>query len=203
MTAAIIVISIFVLLTLIKLITTQFFEKRWLTYQIEKGEHFSDIKGWPLWQKLKVNLEEDDSLTFLVVFKKSCLYDKDKVGDQINKLYGMSCGNHLQFSIRIGWRCENHVRGKISLFAYWYDCGKLNYELLGHTYPGDCEKMKLEMGDKEFTASLLDPNNDEIISQHTVYLDKECHKIRYKLYPYFGGTVPAPHDMEIDIYEIE
>ena len=206
-TVLIIALSIFTILSLLKIFTQYFYQRKWLKYRIRKGQHFSQVKRRFFWDRFKVNLEEDKSLTFLVIFRDSCLYDKKKVGDHINKLYGIACGKHHENSIRVGWRCDSVTHGRISLWAYWYHDRDLGYELLGHTYVETLEKITIQVSEKELTVLLLDmDNNDVAIAQHTEYLDNkmDCNKIgRYKLFPYFGGQPVAPHDMQIDIYEIE
>ena len=205
-TVLIIVIAFFVVSLLLRVFTQYFFEKKWITYEIKEGNHFSELKGW-FWKKIKINLEEDNVLDFRVVFTKSCLYDARKVGQHINKLYGVACGQHHENSVRIGWRCESRIYGRFSLWAYCYNNGKLSIELLANTYVDNIERLRIEVSKSEMTAKLIDDNNyPTSIAQHTEYLEqhRDCPKLgRYKLFPYFGGEAVAPHDMEIRIYEIE
>ena len=43
--------------------------------------------------------------------------------EQVNKLYGISFGEHQMNSVRIGWRASQ-VKSEIELFSYVYDNGE-------------------------------------------------------------------------------
>jgi hypothetical protein len=159
------------------------------TYKLSKGKFFSGLRIAPLFFK--------KSLNFRAYFWESCLYVLPNKYDQINKLYGMSQGMHHVNSARFGWRCTDG--DKIEILAYCYvDKKEINKSLI-----------KIKPEQQVFCYLRINKNSYDfkVVAQDgtssivTVNKTKNC-QIGYKLFPYFGGKFPAPHDMRIDIKEI-
>lgn len=200
---ALIVIAGLILFVLINILTQYLYEKRWVRYEISKGKHFSRSKG-----SVKINLEEDRTLKFIANFTPSCLYELSNNNTQINKLYGFSCGRHHNYSARIGWRCADKETGQIELYAYWYDGSDSHKsQYLGYTYINTPVKLQIKATKHSFDFILYDNiHHDSVENQINAWLEdkRNCtFMTRFKLFPYFGGQQPAPHDMVIEIFEID
>ena len=105
-----------------------------------------------------------------VRFHESCLYNH-AAEYGVNKLFGFSQGlNHMKNSKRWGWTSDGK---KILLHLFDHIDGKIFSEEVDWVKPGEWRELALTSPKK--TA------------------------VGYRLYPYFGGILPAPHDMDIDI----
>jgi hypothetical protein len=157
-------------------------------YIIKKGSHQSN-------NGIKRHIS--DELKFKVLFDESSIYaTKNSINQaSINKLFGFSdCGtHHHQNSARIGWRYFNE---KLELLAYVYNQGERDSQSLAFIEPGKIYSLSIRAeGDNYIFSS----GNSE------VKIAKGCsnnQSFRYKLFPYFGGREPAPHDIRIIIEEI-
>lgn len=135
-------------------------------------------------------------------FDKTCLYTLDTNFDQINKLYGLGEGKHHKDSARFGWRC---VDGKtIEIMAYTYIRGERQHKKLM-----DCtvdEWLKLDLYLEKGKYVFIGENEDG--ERAKVSMPRRAgfffgRLFTYKLFPYFGGSVSAPHQMEIEVVEKE
>ena len=162
----------------------------WDGYEIKKGEHYSTRSGMP---RRLVSLQSGRHLHFKAKFTNSCLYIPEN--DDINKLYGFTDANSLVHdnSVRIGWRHDG--QGVIEIFAYWYADGKRGWEKLGETSPYNEDDYEIWARNGWYHFRF---NNVEFSTKRTV--DNE-HGIRSRLFPWFGGNLPAPDDILIFINE--
>lgn len=157
-------------------------------YFIAEGAHFSDkSENIPF---------QGNSIIFSVRFDSSAIYNTVDPQNQwdINKLYGFSdCGDqHHINSARFGW---NWVNNALHLYAYCYvDSLRIDKDL-----------GVIDIG-KEYRCSIVSASNSYIFSlkneAHT--LQRKCESTvssGYKLFPYFGGDEPSPHDIRIYIRE--
>lgn len=112
------------------------------------------------------------TMTITAKFDFNCLYDPTQF-DQINKLAGFSRGINLhESSVRIGWSVEAANPTMIMLWHYEYAHGvRLDPVKIKYVSPGETFTLELSGGSW----------------------------FGYRLYPYFGGTKPAPHDMTISV----
>ena len=137
-------------------------------------------------------------LRFKVKFTSSCYYDfrKNTDNSDINKLYGISWKNHHDNSYRIGWNCSKHDK-TVQLYSYWYNKGRRYFKYLGD--------VPLE---KEFNVTIkFNYHGNNISTRIENYKYEDNIKfdftvlngmyMGYYLYPYFGGSSPAPHTMQI------
>jgi len=134
-------------------------------------------------------------LKFRANFDSTCLYNlKTKDQADINKLYGLSSLFIHKHSVRFGWRVEGRV---IRIFAYWYRKGVRGWADLGTVQPDEWNEYSIEQLPNKFWLFKL---ND---TEFRIPPIDWCTKYGFKSFPYFGGNVPAPHSMDIGLYEIE
>lgn len=105
-----------------------------------------------------------------VRFSKECLY-KPQMHQGVNKLFGFSKGwNHMENSTRLGWTSDGE---KIIIHSFEHVGGSFESKEL---YSLEVEK------------------------DHILFVSNQYPKFfGYRLYPYFGGVLPAPKDMTIYI----
>ncbi|MCB9231404.1 MAG: hypothetical protein H6581_07070 [Bacteroidia bacterium] len=156
-----------------------------LTYIIREGRHFGTDRTNLI--AFKTRMEFD------ALLDESCLYTPTQNPPQINKLFGFSFGFHQGASARIGWHADGE---KFWFHSYVYTApGKMEHRLLGPGLPGEVHHFMIRR-----TDLLVDIEMDrEIYHQYT--LEKACF-IGYLLHPYFGGQVPAPHEMTIRLQNV-
>lgn len=164
-----------------------------MNYHIIKGTHFSNLGLHfdPLLGKKK-------HVEFRFKFDSSCLYDLGNENNyDINKLFGISIGYHMNNSFRMGWRCVN---GKLELHRFIHLNGKMQLE---NTFIQEIEVDQMyggrfEREENKITLFLsnMDPDNEEVPYKFVQYFDSKCW-FSYCLFPYFGGNEPAPHNMEV------
>ncbi|MFN6946365.1 MAG: hypothetical protein ACK4ND_15560 [Cytophagaceae bacterium] len=155
-------------------------------YVIRAGSHSSNSG---------IKLLSKNDLTFKAVFDESAKYTiaTNKQGD-MNKLYGFSDlgSHHHTNSARFGWRW---YKDKLQIFAYTYANGKRNMKHITNVDPG-----------KDYVYSIRIKGD----KYHFSVNDKSCimdrggsgNGMKYYLYPYFGGTTKAPHDVKIRILDM-
>lgn len=157
-------------------------------YKIPEGEHYSLGNFFSAIETLE--------LSFTARFDSSAIYqtlDPSRQND-INKLYGFSDNNdhHHQFSARIGWRWS---QGALRLFAYVYNYGEVNYEEICSVSIGQDIQCRIKILESLYIFSVND---------FTLQMPRASSTVRatgYRLYPYFGGYEPAPHEISIRIKE--
>lgn len=135
-------------------------------------------------------------LKFIAKFDSTAIYSNVNLENQldINKLYGFSDNGstHQQFSARFGWRwSENALR----LFGYVYNNGIRDSKELGTVAIGAENNCSIKVSGKSYVFSLNGKLDSLPRSSPTLKANG------YKLYPYFGGDEPAPHNIYIWIKE--
>ncbi len=160
-------------------------------YLIPKGKHFCRLGfferlGNILPKKFK------NEFRIKVKFTESCIYEEPQVSKQINKLLGMSFGRVHKNSVRIGWRFD---QGKLEFFGYVYDKGKRVISHLGWGLVGE-----------EISFSILSVNNywlfemnSKKLGSYITSIDGKSKNFYWELFPYFGGKLVSPGNMEIYI----
>jgi hypothetical protein len=156
-------------------------------YTIKKGEHYSTHLFKPY-----LGFKKEFNLT--IQFTDSCRYNLGDIDQlDINKLFGVSFGDHQKNSIRIGWN-YNLFTDKIDVFSYVYEGGVRKYEKIEEVFINEIFTLKLDLN---FTNNAF-----SIISDTTIYFREFGYpkmKLGYYLYPYFGGNKPAPQDIIINM----
>lgn len=162
-----------------------------MNFLIKKDIHYSNQF---LYKSLNI-LNQSRFLSYVVVFDNTCVYELNSQDQEdINKLFGFSLGfNHHKDSARFGWFYQD---GTIHLHAYIYDRGVRKSKLIKN----------LDLN-TEYILTLVDEGNNWLFSVDDSWsmvveyrIEKSSNfKIGYKLWPYFGGNNPAPHDIQIKL----
>ena len=158
------------------------------TYTIKAGEHYSD-------QNVYAEIETH-VLKFSVRFDSSAIYSSLLPENQydINKLYGFSdnASHHHEYSARMGWGwSENELR----LYAYVYNAGTVLSKEITTVVPGSEVSCSIEADSSHYIFR---------VNHITEALPRSATTVKgkgYRLYPYFGGDEPAPHNITIKIRE--
>lgn len=160
-----------------------------VTYVIPTGSHYSKQSSAQLLIRGKIK--------FKVRFDSSAIYqtrDKNNQAD-INKLYGMSdCGNsHQVNSARFGWRWYNN---RLEILAYSYINGQRQSAFVAHVPLNTYNTYEISFGDASYKFTL---------NSTSVQLPRSCsaEASGYKLFPYFGGDEQSPHEIKIQIQDLE
>lgn len=155
-------------------------------YTIKKGNNNSDQSQYRPFDASELN--------FIVKFDSTAMYRTANPMNQtdVNKLYGFSDNNqeHHQFSARMGWRWYNN---QLQLFAYNYNNG-VNDFLMIKSVPLN----------QEINCSIKIVGNKYLFTVDGTIVERPRAATTltskgYLLYPYFGGTEPAPQDITIAI----
>jgi hypothetical protein len=155
-------------------------------YKIKVGDHKST---W------KYVTTKKDTLEFKVLFDSSAVYNTiDPINQpDVNKLFGVSdCGeDHLEYSIRIGWRW---YKDSLELLWFKHESGEFTF--------GTIKKIDMDVV-HNCTIKIQESNYIIKVDGVLVSLTRSCCEDykRYYLYPYFGGSEKAPHDITIKIKE--
>jgi hypothetical protein len=141
-------------------------------------------------------------MNFVAKFDSTAIYpavitDYNHAYD-VNKLYGFSEGISNQYnSARIGWRWLN---GQLQLFAYVYVKGTLLRDPISYD-PPFIKSVKIG---SEINCSIAISGNKYIFTVDGVVVQTSRGTTSgtysgYQQYPYFGGTLTAPHLINIYI----
>mgnify|MGYP000853840673 FL=1 len=159
------------------------------TYTIFQGQQYSDKNTY-----VPVNLTE---LKFKVKFDSSAIYKTVESCNQgdINKLYGFSDNNslHHNYSARFGWRWYNNA---LEIFAYNYNNSIVSLKKIGNATIGVEEMYDIKIVNDTYIFAFGET------TLKLPRLSTTTTGVGYKLYPYFGGTETAPHDIKIWIEEL-
>lgn len=173
-----------------RLPTTTTFKK----YTIQQGAHYCDQNA--------LRSVSGTSMNFVVKFDSTAIYpavitDYNHAYD-VNKLYGFSEGFNNQYnSARIGWRWLN---GELQLFAYVY----IKSVLLRDPISYDPPFIKSVAIGNEINCSIAISGGNYIFTVDGVVVKTgrgttSLKYSGYQQYPYFGGTLTAPHLINIYI----
>lgn len=164
--------------------------KSFTLYTIPKDSFYSD--------KSSFNAFIYDSLKFISFFDSSAIYQtKDPVNQlDINKLYGFSDNQtfHQYYSARFGWRWSND---SLRLFGYCYNNSVRSFVELCTIRLKHFDTCVISIKDGNYMFRVNGKLKGKIQRAATI-----LKPYGYKLYPYFGGTEPAPHTVKIYIKEI-
>jgi hypothetical protein len=155
-----------------------------MEYQIKKGKHKS--KCFP-------SLTFKSKVSGLICFKGDFSYTlaPDKQSDT-NKLFGLSDGLHHHInSIRLGWRWRNDLNC-IEIMVIKYQNRKRTIEHLTYAYEDIYYNFNINIY-KGFYEVEFNGIKKSFIR------DTNYNFVRYKLFPYFGGSTTAPKNFKIEI----
>lgn len=138
---------------------------------------------------------QSNTLSFRATFNETAVYHFDDSGlqDSKNKLLGFSDCNSLHHdnSARFAWQWYNE---QLEIYAYCYVNGERSEKFIGSVNLNEENRYLLKITDKSYVFQL---NNQEPVHMTR---GNTCDKgLYYMLWPYFGGTLPAPHDVSIKI----
>ena len=158
--------------------------KVYVEYNIKQGEQYCDKN---VYTPIKFS-----ELAFKVKFDSSAIYTTASHSNQvdINKLYGFSDNNaaHHVFSARFGWRWSNNA---LRLFAYVYNNGVMDFKELGTVAIGAENDCSIKVANEVYIFTLNGTSTNMARASTTTEAEG------YQLYPFFGGTENAPHDIHI------
>lgn len=158
-------------------------------FTIAAGEHYATPRI--------IETLQGPRLEFDAMFDESAIYTHSESGfqDSKNKLLGFSDCNsfHHENSARFVWQWLND---RIEIYAYCYVNGVRREEYLGIAEIGMYHKYMITIEPESYRFSFGDHPPVKIERGTT------CETgLYYKLWPYFGGSVPAPHTVRIRIRE--
>lgn len=209
-----IIIAIIIILVVLVAIRVTAFNAKLLsfnTYLIDKGQHYSYIEDSPFKIKYKVSPTLKHKLRFEVLFGIGCMYDDFSLGQDrfdINKLYGLQYA--LDGSCRVGWRWSSE-KHKIELFIYTHHHNKpVTIDGIGSLSIGDKGTFVIDIDKKKRTVycQLTRKSRSSVVGDETLRTkiilsqDQPIWRIKFRLWPYFGGNRTAPQPMKIFIKEL-
>jgi hypothetical protein len=157
------------------------------TFLIKKGEHYSKAR--------MPETLQDSKMVFEAKFDNTAKYDLGDLASQSskNKLLGFSDCNslHHENSARFGWQWYNN---RLEIFAYCYTNGERIEKFIGVVGLNEFNTYEIDITDANYVFRV---NNEQpvLIARGDV-----CKSgIFYILWPYFGGELPAPHDIFIEV----
>lgn len=170
--------------------------KGYETYLIRKGRHYSIKINRVFHTVFKISLYFQETLRFTVMFGEGSWYginDYGKNGYDHNKLYGLIHGWKVhKNSARIAW-LPNVMLGRFDLYAYVYNDGVRLDKYLTTVNAFEEVKVVISQYQKERVSITIDGRLETFAMKG--------NKLKFKLFPYFGGDLKAPNDMKIYIKE--
>jgi hypothetical protein len=158
------------------------------TFTVKKGEHYSTPR--------LAEVLQSNRLVFNAKFDRSAVYDFGDAALQTNKnkLLGFSDCNsgHHENSARFAWQW---IDGRLEIYAYCYVNAVRVEQFVGYVNLDEDNRYEIELTDSTYIFYL---NGEQ--RAHVTRTQERCTTgVYYLLYPYFGGSIPAPHDVWIDI----
>ena len=174
-------------------------EQGFTIYTIRKGQHYCD-------QNFPKKLSTYMGMAFAFKFNSSASYTLPGAEQfDCNKLYGFSEDGPHENSARYGWRWLN---GKLELLAYVYNNGKLFRDPGSFDPPVICSIeidreyiCRIYVGPDAYAFEVFPVGTEQV---HRFNLPRTAGEddSSWLLYPYFGGNLPAPHDITIKIKDL-
>jgi hypothetical protein len=155
-------------------------------FVIRKGDHYSSPRYAETLQANK--------LVFEATFDATAKYTFDEYyQDSTNKLLGFSDCNseHHENSARFGWMWFND---QLEIHAYCYINGVRHTQFIGIATLNEPGRYEIEVKDTDYIFRFND--NIPVVMPRGNTCDKGVY---YMLWPYFGGTMPAPHDVHVAV----
>ena len=157
-------------------------------FQIREGNHYPSSLG-------SIQALQSDHLYFEAIFDSSAIYKNTIPENQhdINKLVGFSDCNshHHQHSARFGWRWLDN---QLEILGYCYVNGDRMVQSIGFVGLNEAHSYSIRITDDHYLFQL------DQLKEVAIQRERRCKVgLYYLLYPYFGGTEAAPHDIFIRI----
>lgn len=161
-------------------------EEVYETFTIKAGKHRSVERAGFL---------ESKRLTFKAYFDNSAAYEitDPLMWNAKNKLLGFADCNvhHHTASARFAWQW---MEGELEIYAYTYVEGKRQEAFVGTVALNTTNTYSIELTNDSYVFYLNDKK--PVVMERSSKCDGGVY---YLLWPYFGGQVPAPHDINISI----
>jgi hypothetical protein len=160
------------------------------TFTIRQGEHYSTPR--------LVETLQSSVFRFEAKFDASAVYyfDDTSMQSNKNKLMGFADCNslHHENSARFAWQWYND---QLEIYAYCYVNSQRVEKFVGIVALNEFNRYEIELTNNAYIFRL---NDEEAV---TVERGSTCDRgVYYKLWPYFGGTLAAPHDVHIDVKSV-
>jgi hypothetical protein len=160
-------------------------------FLIRTGEHYSTPRLMETFQTKK--------LAFKATFDETARYQLSDASlqDSKNKLMGFSDCNslHHENSARFAWQWFND---RLEIYAYCYVDSIRVEQFVAPVHVNEENLYEIATTADEYIFYLNGAKKAAI--GRTV----QCNDgLNYILYPYFGGTMPAPHDVRIEIQMVK
>lgn len=162
-------------------------EDKATTFIIAEGEHYAKPR--------KAATFSDNILSFRAMFDASAKYDlgDGSLQSNHNKLLGFSdcSSNHHDNSARFAWRWYND---ELQIYAYAYVDGQRIDKYVGTVEIDEENHYEIHRTPEAYVFTL----NGEQTAR--IERSEACADgVNYMLYPYFGGSAPAPHDVRVRV----
>ncbi len=156
-------------------------------FVMKEGDHYSLPR---LVETLK-----SERLSFEAKFHPSCQYIFKETGYQETKnklLWIADCNSmHHENSDRFGWQW---LHDRLEIYAYCYVDGERIEKFVGVVAIDEMNRFEIRRLQNEYWFTL---NNEPPV---TISRGSTCKTgVYYLLWPYFGGTLPAPHDVHVSL----
>lgn len=156
-------------------------------FVVEKGEHYSSPRFTETLQS--------DRLVFEATFDETAKYTFEDLAHQSskNKLLGFADCNskHHDNSARFGWQWYND---QLEIYAYCYVNAVRVERFVGIAELHKTGRYEITIRDDEYVFR-LDGGAPVVVPRGNT-----CDTgVYYMLWPYFGGTLPAPHNVHVAI----
>ena len=145
------------------------------------------------------------------MFSENCTYKLNENYDQVNKLTGQSFNlfpfydknsksfksGHHKNSVRFGWRCLNSE--DIEIVAYAYIDKIRKQEVIASIKPEEWVHLNFIETGSEYIFTIVQEDGETNVVKFKKTTTKKGFMglFIYRLYPYFGGRIAAPHKMNI------
>jgi len=160
-----------------------------MRYYIPKGWHFS-IPKLPI-------ICTKNEYTWNVKFNNTCKYDIGQDQYDWNKLIGISNTlNPRKESIRFVWRYNIHF-DNFEIAVYREKNNKWDVQKLTYVLKEAYLTMKFNSDTVELYG--YDGRN---LNHAVIVLEFKKNKVSLRTNPYFGGNIPAPHCMNLNLMQI-
>lgn len=161
-----------------------------VTFLIPKDAHYATAR-------MSESLQSS-SLIFDARFDETAIYDFHDEASQTNKnkLLGFSDCNsmHHENSARFAWQWHSN---QLEIYAYCYVNSIRREEFIGTVPLNESSHYRLEVTASSYIFYLND------LPPVKIERENVCDKgLYYMLWPYFGGSLPAPHDVSIHIKRV-
>ena len=179
----VILIGFFVLISCYKI------EDDFFIYTIKKGNHSSGNH---------VSIHNSRRLECEVVFTESCIYEiPNDTEFDTNKLIGISDSySHSTHSVRVGWR---YYKGQLEILSYVRKNKVIHLQHMCYVEINQPYFFSVEIKNDRYILICKKSGGEYKPVKVEVSRTSNYNGIRYKLFPYFGGNNPAPHDITIKI----